>query len=531
MDSYSAVGYHGQQSAHMRVTIKNLRLLDLDEEFDWPDVRPGTFSEDSSVTSASTRISCANWILFKLFEIWDLKQTKEVSSLQRDVLAKCIGILTSCWQILQPHFPSFDEKSSTQLHKAFSKCLYELKKAGLLRRETIVDHSLLHDCKGLAFERLLVDFSTRVLYKRAFCDNGDGSIIQQNLHQRPSFDSHKAVPLRIAYRRTLGNQLSDRAMLERRWHRLQRTLDLIEETLQLEERSASSMASPKKAKKIPRRVLDRVHKHLQSNWEGNRDWVEILVQGDQAQGQNTLLERRFDEVWGHAAKDTLYAIRTEGTSDGLLRTLERRVHEQSLRLERWKSIRESMSERAGSTARESSQRTLSNSYHLSPTKQKLPSKVDRNGDGAEPIDRPEQREQLRSIQRKPEGRITRSKAALNNIADEAVTPVSAAGQLQRPSHSRSRTTEIPTTSKPPRSSRESDSSFRRQTLSSVLSEYRRKENLSDGGAKEQSQGQRLSSEGVDQAVPELKSIPSLAERTRMTMALASPAKERPFRWR
>jgi hypothetical protein len=58
--------------------VKNLRLLDLDEEFDWPQICSNTFAASDSVKNLSRRSYCAAWILYKLFELFEPAETKAV---------------------------------------------------------------------------------------------------------------------------------------------------------------------------------------------------------------------------------------------------------------------------------------------------------------------------------------------------------------------------------------------------------------------------------------------------------------------
>ena len=58
--------------------VKNLRLLDLDEEFDWPQVTSKTFAAADSIRNLSKRTYAAGWIFYKLFELFEPKKTKTV---------------------------------------------------------------------------------------------------------------------------------------------------------------------------------------------------------------------------------------------------------------------------------------------------------------------------------------------------------------------------------------------------------------------------------------------------------------------
>lgn len=60
--------------------IKNLRLLDLDEEFDWPQVHSGTFAATDSIKTLNKRVYCAAWIFYKLFELYEPEDTRTASS-------------------------------------------------------------------------------------------------------------------------------------------------------------------------------------------------------------------------------------------------------------------------------------------------------------------------------------------------------------------------------------------------------------------------------------------------------------------
>ena len=59
--------------------LKNLRLLDLDEEFDWPEISPTTFSAADSIKFLHKRLYSAAWIFYKLFELYDPVATKQVT--------------------------------------------------------------------------------------------------------------------------------------------------------------------------------------------------------------------------------------------------------------------------------------------------------------------------------------------------------------------------------------------------------------------------------------------------------------------
>jgi hypothetical protein len=60
--------------------LTNLRLLDLDKKPDWPNITPRTYAtKDGQSQNQKLRIQCTEWALFRLFELWDPDQTRDVS--------------------------------------------------------------------------------------------------------------------------------------------------------------------------------------------------------------------------------------------------------------------------------------------------------------------------------------------------------------------------------------------------------------------------------------------------------------------
>lgn len=55
--------------------LANLRLLDLDLHTDWP----GITIQALSTRDQKQRIRCVEWALFRLFELWDPEETRDVS--------------------------------------------------------------------------------------------------------------------------------------------------------------------------------------------------------------------------------------------------------------------------------------------------------------------------------------------------------------------------------------------------------------------------------------------------------------------
>src|ERR1700760_2100530 len=59
--------------------LTNLRLLDLDNRSDWPNISSKTFSsKDTLNQNQKARIRCSEWALYRLFELWDPEETRDV---------------------------------------------------------------------------------------------------------------------------------------------------------------------------------------------------------------------------------------------------------------------------------------------------------------------------------------------------------------------------------------------------------------------------------------------------------------------
>lgn len=59
----------------------NLRLLNLDLLEDWPAISSKTFSTKDAQQNHNQRIRCTEWALFRLFELWDPQETRDVGPL------------------------------------------------------------------------------------------------------------------------------------------------------------------------------------------------------------------------------------------------------------------------------------------------------------------------------------------------------------------------------------------------------------------------------------------------------------------
>lgn len=202
---------------------------------------------------------------------------------------------------------------------------------------------MLDDCKGTKFEDMLAALSTSVLQKVLADDETDESAARKLILNTP--DSHiyhkSMLPLSVSYRAVLTGHLRERRELRLRYRRFGRLLDMKKDELAQRTHIFAGTADLWKEKTIPRRTVDKLKKHVEVNWYGDKTWVDILTKSDRFPMTNSLIERSFEQVWPHVTNDTVHRIRPDHR-ESLLENLEKRVATQNERLDKWKRIQESL---------------------------------------------------------------------------------------------------------------------------------------------------------------------------------------------
>lgn len=171
----------------LAIFISALHFLGLDTLPDWPSITVSTFHSPSNSKSTSqnlqARIKATEWALYQLFQLYSPESTR---------------------QILSPAFPPKTPIQSLNLRAGLFKHLTELKKNGLLPRETTLRKTMLDECKGDKFEDVLASFSMLVL--RKVLADGKSPVLSICKSAKPEH----VVPLIIAHRVSLQNRLQKR---------------------------------------------------------------------------------------------------------------------------------------------------------------------------------------------------------------------------------------------------------------------------------------------------------------------------------
>lgn len=71
-------GHRSIGTSNIALFLANLRLLDLDLRSDWPRISARDFDTRDVHQNQKRRITCVEWALYRLFEIWDRPTTRDV---------------------------------------------------------------------------------------------------------------------------------------------------------------------------------------------------------------------------------------------------------------------------------------------------------------------------------------------------------------------------------------------------------------------------------------------------------------------
>ncbi|KAH0347628.1 hypothetical protein KCU81_g3371, partial [Aureobasidium melanogenum] len=306
--------------SNISLFVSNLRLLNLDQRQDWPDITVQTFDTKDALQNQKKRVACVEWSLYRLFELWDRETTREK---------------------LQPFFPPLEPIQSLNLRAALFRCLNDLKKNDVLGREATLRKTMLDDCKGDKFEELLLLFSTIVLRKQLLSTRrNQPSSIGRNLALSKNLDKRELSivnTLSLAYRASLAKTLQSRATLDLTLNNFRTSLyEKINDYHQrhlvlLETQDASSETLPPKTEELIRR-------ELRQNWVGSIEGCDALLAGAKVASADAYMDSGFDELWQHFQQGTTPQVPPERIS--LLETLQSRVVEQNDRLRMWKAYKD-----------------------------------------------------------------------------------------------------------------------------------------------------------------------------------------------
>ncbi|KAH8691579.1 HAUS augmin-like complex subunit 6 N-terminus-domain-containing protein [Talaromyces proteolyticus] len=292
------------------VFLRNVHLLRLDQQPDWPALSAKLFSGGQS--TQLQRVKGVESALYHLFSLWDPAETKTK---------------------LRPFFPPLEPLQSINLRAALFRALSDLKKNGDLGRETIVRKTMLDDCKGAKFEEVLAVFSTAVLRRLVSQSQIEPGLrlafAQAVTHQ----EIELFVPLILAHHSALENTRQHRSKVRENYRRFSDLLDAKSEEL--------SARSNKNIQADDAPYAERLELEVRANWLGSQGWVDALLNGGSHIETDAFLELPFETAWSQAKNANIDDL-VRPTHPGLVRDVNSWIAESRYRLQRLNDLKASI---------------------------------------------------------------------------------------------------------------------------------------------------------------------------------------------
>lgn len=203
---------------------------------------------------------------------------------------------------------------------------------------------MLDECKGEKFHEILSAFSSVVLKKVLAIRGGHDAnqAVARTLATSTGLSNEaqaSLIPLAIAHKAALMNLLRRKEEKRRRYTDFGHLLEA--KAHDINRRIRKTVETPRASKPaVPQKETDVIRKQLKDNWIGDQRWVDVMLHGEDVQGDAVFLDSSFSRVWriieqGGRLEDAVPEI-------GLLENLQLRVDEQKTRLEKWKNFHEKM---------------------------------------------------------------------------------------------------------------------------------------------------------------------------------------------
>ncbi|KAJ5907687.1 hypothetical protein N7495_000369 [Penicillium taxi] len=304
--------------SHLTVFIRNLKLLQLDQREDWPDITLRSLSP--SLQNQRQRIRLVEWALYYLFTIYDPEGAQSK---------------------LRPFFPPLESLQSVNLRAALFRVLADLKKNGDLGREAILRKSMLDDCKGEKFDELLAIFSTAVLRKLVAVSTSDivrnPAMSMATATEITPTDYQNMVPLILTHQVSLNAVGTRRACVQTTYDEFSQLLDSKKSELTVRENMVSGHHNDYNEAS----TAERLAGELRTNWLGSEEWATALLNGGSQSSTDKFLELPFSRALARAKESTVDAL-GGGAKEDLVIDLEARVLRLRSRLRRWHEFNDSI---------------------------------------------------------------------------------------------------------------------------------------------------------------------------------------------
>lgn len=244
-------------------------------------------------------------------------------------------------QKLKPFFPPLEHLQSLNLRAALFRCLDQVKRTGLLGRETVLRKTMLDECKGERLEEILAVFSTAVM-KKVVQERNDGN--HMAISERLAIESSSYTGERpnlstlvMTYRFSLSNTLSAKKKSSARYNDFANLLNLRERQIIRRHEQLKVSIEDEPMNTISGHEARNLQDVVERNWIGSSEWLETVLHSDSRSQKEGLLSAPFDNVWKHVEDGVIGDLEYQERK-GLLEQLDSRVRQQSHRLAEWQSF-------------------------------------------------------------------------------------------------------------------------------------------------------------------------------------------------
>ena len=207
------------------------------------------------------------------------------------------------------------------------------------------------DCKGEKFLEMLAAFSTLVLRRViANVEEGKGSIAGRLcVAEKIQREYQSLLPLSIAHRATLQGILKRKGELRTKYRELDHVLSVKERELDRRFEKVVETQTFLDQNIASEATVSRVAKQFDQHWQADRRFIDVIAQGEESTMTDDLLDTPTSQVWPSVNEGRFVADPTT-SRHGLLEDLERRVDEQNERLQHWKDFKKQLQKNAQKTS-------------------------------------------------------------------------------------------------------------------------------------------------------------------------------------
>ena len=209
------------------------------------------------------------------------------------------------------------------------------------------------DCKGEKFLELLLAFSTLVVRKIvAHAKDGSDSIAGRLClaEKIPREYQKSLIPLAIAHRAALKGILKRKGESRARYQELDHVLSVKEKELDRRFEKVVGTQTFLDQNIASEATVSRIAKQFDQHWQGDRRFIDVIAQGEESTMTDACLDVPFStKVWPAVSGGTFVGDPTT-SRHGLLEDLERRVVEQNERLQHWRDFKNKIQMKAGNAS-------------------------------------------------------------------------------------------------------------------------------------------------------------------------------------